>query len=385
MSTIINARSPYFIKYTPPAGFLNNVQLEIYIWDGDKNNPPTDVTYTLNKLAKDISTGNNVTFEISELIRDYLLTEYYTEAVDAVWVKVDATLTYVNNLPLTTTETFTYLALDGFGYFEDGSNPRTSISPAASSFTPMVLQSNLCVQFVRGREIKIPIFSETEPTITTNIPNDVWNFTEEFWATADVNWDETDVTQNITDSDDSGDKIQYLIISTTNAVTGNTITVTSTTGLAQSVTITIEEICEERFDRIRGIFYNKFGALQTMWLTKKSTIKTNVKAENFKRNTIDFTTSPPSYSIYKHNKKRFNVQASQSIETNTTLLNECLNEPIEQLLMSEQVWLENDALETSPVNLTTNSIVRKTGVNDKAMIQYGLNFDYAFEKINSVR
>jgi hypothetical protein len=385
MSTIINARSPYFIKYTPPAGFLNNVQLEIYIWDGDKNSPPTDVTYTLNKLAKDNSVGNNVTFEISELIRDYLLTEYYTEAVDAVWVKVDATLTYVNNLPLTTTETFTYLALDGFGYFEDGSNPRTSISPAASSFTPMVLQSNLCVQFVRGREIKIPIFSETEPTITTNIPNDVWNFTEEFWATADVNWDETNVTQNITDSDDSGDKIQYLIISTTNALTGNTITVTSTTGLAQSVTITIEEICEERFDRIRGIFYNKFGALQTMWLTKKSTIKTNVKAENFKRNTIDFTTSPPSYSIYKHNKKRFNVQASQSIETNTTLLNECLNEPIEQLLMSEQVWLENDALETSPVNLTTNSIVRKTGVNDKAMIQYGLNFDYAFEKINSVR
>ncbi|BCV04739.1 MAG: hypothetical protein CM15mV90_040 [uncultured marine virus] len=157
-------------------------------------------------------------------------------------------------MPLTTTETATYLALDGFGYFEDGSNPRTSISPAASSFTPMVLQSNLCVQFVRGREIKIPIFSETEPTITTNIPNDVWNFTEEFWATADVNWDETDVTQNITDSDDSGDKIQYLIISTTNAVTGNTITVTSTTGLAQSVTITIEEICEERFDRIRGYF-----------------------------------------------------------------------------------------------------------------------------------
>ena len=382
MSTIINARSPYFLKASGQTGTLVQVQWDIKIWSGVLTNPPSTIAYSIKKTPLEITSGNYVAIEISELIRDYLETEYYTEAVDAVWVNIDQTETF--NTGATNSVTNNYLALDGFGYFEEGANPRTSTDPTDTSFTPMVLQSNTCIPFVRGRDIKIPVFSEAEPTINTNIPDDVWNFTDEFWATADDNWNDTGQSQSITDSDDSADKIQYLVISTQNALSGNTITITSTSGNAQTVTLTIEEICEERFDRIRGIFYNKFGALQTLWLTKKSTISTKIQSENFKRNTIDFT-GTPNYSIYKHNKKRFNVKASQTTQTNTPLIGECLNEPVEQLLMSEQVWLENDALETKPVNLTNSSLTRKTGVNDKAMIQYSFTFDDAFEKINSVR
>tara|TARA_A200000159_G_scaffold60797_1_gene56310 strand:+ start:4315 stop:5466 length:1152 start_codon:yes stop_codon:yes gene_type:complete len=383
MSTIINTRSPYFIKESAQAGTMTSATFEIKIWDGIKTNPPTAVTYTITKTPLEISTGNFVVLEVSELIRDYLQTEYYTEAVDAVWVNIANTITFSGGSQ--TTGNDTYLAIDGFGYFEDGINPRTSTDPTASSFTPMVLQSNLCVQFVKGRDIKIPIFSEAEPTITTTATaNNQWDVVAEFWEQVASNWDSTGTTQNVVDSDDSDDKIQYIIISSNNLITGNTITVTSTTGPAQTQVITLEEICETRFDPIRSIFYNKFGALQTMWLTKKSTTETKVKSEEFKRNTVDFSGNP-AYSVFKHNKKRFNVKANQSIETNTTLLNECLNEPIEQLLMSEQVWLEDGALNTAPVNLKTQSLKRKIGVNDKVNIQYTLNFDYAFDKINSVR
>ena len=383
MSTIINTRSPYFLKFSGQSGTLTSATFNIKIWDGLVYNTPIDPTYTITKTPLQIAVGNYVVIEVSELIRDYLQTEYYTEAVDAVWVYIEQTLNFSGGS--STTGNATYLAIDGFGYFEDGINPRTSTDPTASSFTPMVLQSNLCVQFVRGRDIKIPIFSEAEPTITTTATaNNTWDVVAEFWEQAASNWDSTGTTQNVVDSDDSDDKIQYIIITSNNLQTGNTITVTSTTGPAQTQVITLEEICETRFDPIRSIFYNKFGALQTMWLTKKSTTETKVKSEEFKRNTINFI-GTPAYSVFKHNKKRFNVKANQSIETNTTLLNECLNEPIEQLLMSEQVWLEDGALNTAPVNLTTQSLKRKIGVNDKADIQYTLNFDYAFDKINSVR
>jgi hypothetical protein len=383
MSTIVNARSPYYIRYSSLTNQFTSVSLELRIWNGLKTSPPTNATYTITKTPLTATLGNYVVFEISELIRDYLETEYYTEAVDAVWVKADSTQTFVTGTTLTTTDY--YLALDGFGYFEEGINPRESTDPTTSSFTPMVLQSNLCVQFVRGRDVKIPIFSEAEPTIITGAgASNVWNLADTFWESADNNWDTADNEQSVVDSDNSDDKIQYIIITSDFINDGDTITVTSTVGPSQTQVITLEEICEPRYDTIRGIFYNKFGALQTMWLTKKSTITTKVKSEEFKRNTIDFN-GIPAYSIYKHNKKKFNIKANQSIDTNTTLLDECLNEPIEQMFMSEQIWLEDSQLDTLPVNLTTNSITRKTGVNDKAMIQYGIGFEYAFDKINSVR
>ena len=383
MSTIINTRSPYFLKFSGQSGTITSATFEIKIWDGLNYNTPISTNYTITKTPLTSNVGNYVVLEVSELIRDFLQTEYYTEAVDAVWVYISNTLNFVGGGQ--TTGNDTYLAIDGFGYFEEGINPRTSIDPTQSSYTPMLLQSNLCLQFVKGRDIKIPIFSEAEPTITTTATgSDVWNVVDEFWEQSSGSWDSTSVTQNVVDSDDSADKIQYIIITTDDLDTGDTITITSTVGNSQTQVITLEEICEPKYEAIRGIFYNKFGALQTMWLTKKSTIQTKVKSEEFKRNTIDFSTTP-AYSAYKHNRKRFNVKANQSIETNTTLLNECLNEPIEQLLMAEQVWLEDSNLDTKPVNLSTQSLTRKTGVNDKAEIQYTLNFDYAFEKINSVR
>ena len=113
----------------------------------------------------------------------------------------------------------------------------------------MVLQSNLCVQFVRGRDIKIPIFSEAEPNIITGAgASNVWNLADTFWESADNNWDTADNEQNVVDSDNSDDKIQYIIITSDFINTGDTITVTSTVGPSQTQVITLEEICEPRYD-----------------------------------------------------------------------------------------------------------------------------------------
>ena len=321
MSNIINARSPYYIRTISDPANNNGVDLayvthDIFIWSGDKvNDIPATPTYTIDKYVK-ASDDNFTLIEISELIRDYLETEYYSLATDAVWVKVekfrydDAT---VPNLLNPTTDETTYLALDGFGEFAEGINPRTSTDPTQSSFTPMVLQSNTCIPFVRGRDIKIPIFSEARPQAVTEITNSVWNFTDDFWDVADQNWNQTTTTIQVTDSDDSFDKIYYLIITTTNAISGDTITITSTVGNAQSVTLTINEVCEPKYEAYRSIFYNKFGALQSFWLPTKNVVSTGVKSEDHNATTIEASfSSAPSYSTYKHTKKRFQVEAQST-------------------------------------------------------------------------
>ena len=138
-----------------------------------------------------------------------------------------------------------------------------------------------------------------------------------------------------------------------------------------------------KYENYRAIFYNKFGALQSFWFPNKSTTALKTKSSTYKANTFSETTM--SYNQYKHNIKRFDVLGNDSIKLNTTLLNECLNEPIEQLLMAEQIWLEDEALKVLPVVVKTASQERKIGVNDKANIQYTLDFDYAFDRIQNVR
>ena len=383
MSTIINARSPYYLKYTKSGQQIERVEFRIYIYSGLLSAVPTTVTYRLEKIPLVAETDNNVVIEISQLIRDYLYTDYYTDAQDAVWVRVEDDIYDGDELPTSNNQTF--LAFDGFGDFEEGANPRQSTDPTQSSYTPMVLQSNMTVYFVSGRDIKIPVFSETAPTVTTDIGSGKWDGNDNFWETVNVAWQNVDNDLTITDSNNSADKIQYVILTSEGAVTGDTITFTSTVGNSQTQVVTLVEICEPRFDKYRSVFYNKFGALQSFWLTKKSVITTNVKDEKYQSNLIDASGSSVTYNIRKHNKKRFQVLANQLITTNTPLLKENQNEPLEQLLVSEQVWLEETQDNALPVVIRTSNLQRKTGVNDKAMIQYSLDFEYAFNKINDIR
>lgn len=382
MSTIINARSPYYIKLEPsnPLDVLSYANVNLYIYSGSfTTDKPVSATYTLNE--KTFLNTNYTILEVSELIRDYLYTEYFTLAIDGVWVEIDYSL-YDSSDVLLNSGNLDYLAFDGFGYLNEGANPRQSTDPTNESHTPMVLQTNQTVYFVKGRDIRIPLFVEPQPTATSNISLGVWNDVDLYWEAVNVSWEYVNIPIPIPNSNISTEKITYLIIQSDYVETGDTVTIQSNSGNNQTITIKFIEYCEPKFEPYRIIFYNKFGALQDIWTTKKSVISTSVTDESYNSNVMDFTSSP-SYSIYKHTKKRFNVKSNQSILLNTDFIIEELNEPIEQMLMSEQAWIEN-SIETIPVILKSKSLTRKTRVNDK-LIQYNFEFNYAFDTIQNIR
>jgi hypothetical protein len=83
----------------------------------------------------------------------------------------------------------------------------------------------------------------------------------------------------------------------------------------------------------------------------------------------------------------------ESISLNTNYLSEEYNEVIKQLMMSEQVWLtrlDNPAPDSNNLETVlavipkTQSLTYKTSLNDR-LVQYTVDFDYAFDKINTVR
>jgi hypothetical protein len=68
---------------------------------------------------------------------------------------------------------------------------------------------------------------------------------------------------------------------------------------------------------------------------------------------------------------------------NTGFYEESFNEVIRQMLLSEQVWVY-DGTNTLPINLKSNTLLFKKGVNDK-LISYTISFDYAYDKINNIQ
>ena len=387
MSTIINTRSPFYKKISNAS--LAKAILELYVWTGEyADRVAADKKYTITK--EELGTNNYVTFELSELIRDYMITEYNDYATDTLWVDADVTIYdsagAIVQVDSQDTTTYPFLAIDGYGYFEDGINPRS-----VEYTTPMVLQHNTTIYFYGGYDIKIPIYAEAA-TVTAVLDTDAganvnWNEANNFWDTYDVNWGDGDEDQEITDNGNTNQKIQYLILTDTEYLSdGDTVTISSdSANYPDDVVITLKKVCEPKYTPLSVIFYNKYGALQNLWFFKKSMTDISISSNKFKNNIIDFDNSggSPSYSLSKHQEKIFMANGKESITMNTGFYEESFNEVIRQMLLSEQVWVY-DGTNTLPINLKSNTLLFKKGVNDK-LISYTVSFDYAYDKINNIQ
>lgn len=186
----------------------------------------------------------------------------------------------------------------------------------------------------------------------------------------------------------SSDKIQYVVISQTNGFTGGTVTITDGLNKSLSQVITLEEIACTKFTPFRVIFYNRFGALQDIIFSKKSIKQLEVDFDRFKRSTINFNESTFSYDTYKAQKQRIDIQGTESITLNTDFLDEDISNPIQELLVSQQIWIDENIANTqtsiSPVIIKTSNVEFKTSVNNK-VVNYTIDFEFANDKIQDIR
>jgi hypothetical protein len=440
MATKINTRSPFFIKVQPSIGGINKVSASLYIYDGVKEtDKPTSAQYTIEKFP--LSGNDFVSFEISELVRDYLdinfnqertedayierieldggvfeqnslLTNFSLDLDDdyssgTSWVEVDflvtkdvtgtsttessfnlidsgasfSTTVAVGDTIFNTTDSTSakiteivsdtqvvldadimdldesyevranyyndYIAFDGYGYFEDGANPELSRT---------LLQSNTDIYYLEGESLQVPVFSEEVTSV-------------KFYNNGSLH-----TTRTISSSDNSSLQISYpSSISTTDK-----IEVISASG---TETINVYPTQECKYTPHKITFVNKFGALQNIYFFKKSTESLNTTDSTFKSNT--FNEFDLRYDLQKHQYKTFQKTGRENVSMNTGFVSEEYNSVIKELLLSEQVWITKDN-EILPINVKTKSLSYKTSVNDK-LIDYTIEFDFAFDKVNNIR
>ena len=326
---------------------LDRAELQLYIYDGTSGGyTASDLKYTLSKSR--ISTQDNILFEISELVRDYIDLTFNNDYLSKTkWVTAITRLYDADGTEFSTGSTVTnhYLALDGYGYFEDGINPQLSDN---------LLMTNTRIYLPENTAGKLPILAEGVGKVIID-----------------------SATTQVTDNGNSNQKIQYLTI----PANSNTIQVYDTDDATLLATVTVDNVCEPKFTPYKITFVNKHGAYQDVYMFKKSIERMNVKDEVYKANIIDASTL--TYATYKGQQERYNVSATKSLEMNTGFVDENFNQAIEELLLSENVWIRWEG-KTLPVLVKTKDMTYKTSLNDK-LINHTLQFEFAFSKINNIK
>lgn len=275
--------------------------------------------YTIIKNA----INNVVVFDISEISRDYI-THTFGSSNPASTIAISTTITQYTGLNGTGTATalsaVSDVGYDGYGEFSEGINPKIGS-------TGQAIQTNTDIYLPDNTASYIPInYSTGKIAIST-----------------------TDTIKQI----------------------GSPL-----------VTFTINRVCDTKYGSTKVTFVNKFGALQELYFFFKQQETLNVSSENYKANVVT-NTSPATYSTTQHQVSTYNVNAKETISLNTPFVADNYNLVLEQLLLSEHIWLTKDSI-TYPIIPKTKSLQFKTSVNDR-LVQYTMEFEYAFDKINNIR
>lgn len=141
------------------------------------------------------------------------------------------------------------------------------------------------------------------------------------------------------------------------------------------VTTTLYITDECRYTPVDIAFQNKEGALQILTFFK-------AKSESLSTSKEEFESNRGQPLDGNHQFVKFNSQGREKFKVNSGFVDESMNETFKELLLSNTVWQYKDEV-FIPLTVSTSSLEYKTRQKDR-LINYEIEFDYAFNAINNV-
>lgn len=362
---------------------LSEATLKLWIYDGQAGSYDTaNPNYTITKTK--LSSEETILFEIGELAKDYISLSFngsYNTAKLTSWVSYEIENVFDKGLSTqkNVTDTGTLLGTHAYGYFEDEINPQ---------LTNPLQQSNTCIYWKNDERVRIPLYSgqslyDVEWYIGDDIvKTDVYgtNLNRVTADTIDYKADHTKILKADATHIGNTDKDDYTE-SSFGPIGANKAIVKTKDGTEVTVYVTFIEECKNTPYKVT--FLNKFGVLQDIWMFGRRNERAEASRETFKVNTIESTTTQTFYPTYKATDKVHNVDGKKSLVLNTGFVCEDYNEVIQQLMFSEKVWIHEDN-KVFPIVPKDNALEYKTNLYDK-LLNFTINFDYAYSELNLVR
>jgi hypothetical protein len=153
---------------------------------------------------------------------------------------------------------------------------------------------------------------------------------------------------------------------------------TSATGEVSGVTIK-RQPCD-KYTSIKCVFINKFGVHQEFYFFAKKVDSFNSSGDKYISNIV---ANDGSYDVRKHQMVDFNKNGKVSYNLSTGYVGQEVNPYIQEILLSEQVWLVLGG-SVVPVTVNTKSVEYKTTLNDK-LVSYTMDFEQSNDTISTIK
>jgi len=371
---------------------LKKATLQLWVYTGlfDGSNKTANPVYVINKPTK---TGDTIiSFEISELIDDYINVQFdgtYESISQSAWAEWIITRTYddgtvdgddtgeaTGKIPINGSG----LCWSGYGYFEQGVNPDLLLNRA-------LMQTNTTVYAPSGEIVNVPIFTGDggsskviykKGDTVVDIINEYTVVTD---VTADMNIYTADTTSLSADviSFSSSESEQVSIASS--VLDYDTIEIENADGSFTYVNVKYLQEC--KYDPNKVYFVNKFGVVQEMWFFKRRDDSVTVSRDMYTKNIIQNGVVDSSYSVNSAQNATLNVNSKKSLRLNTGFVDEQFGDVMKELILTRNAWILDNG-KVYPIMPVADSLSIKKSVNDK-LIDYSMDFEYAYDTINNVR
>ena len=372
----INVRSPFYVEKTTSEPII---QLNLRVWRGGPIlERPTLATYTLEKESVD----GKAIFEISELVRDYIVQGDSIYALNTVWVEAE-----VVDFTLAASTTETYLATEGYTTHTEAVQKTGDAFTDSFVMLPTDMYGNYRLTGAQGE------------TSMCQIMTNATNFTD---------WE---VTENYKDGTTLTYQYTPVLVGSSNTIIQTLLLTEDTVSVdfdLDGETATLHHdifdcnkyntpLPEDSVGYTRPLYYdadlqrpvvlnyvNKYGAKNSFAFTLKHTEDITSTSESFKRNVVNYGSL--STTNVEHASRKLVKAAKQSFTINTDYINEYYVQQLEELILSEYVWASIPHVSSGliPVTITDKKIAKKNHINDK-LIQYTFTLEVARDYINTIR
>ena len=331
MANNIGVRSPHFVTFGAVGGVF--FRLSININQGEKS-------YVLEKSGGvQVGTSTNQSFDISELVRDYIDITY------------DGTMDSGTHISDYTNGHCVRVGL-GWQVF-DVDNPPQGTQPISTGGVTVIAYDSYKLFDEPGVNAAFP---QEDILLTTN------KITIPEGESMTVYYTSGTGSSEIVESYDFG----------VSHPEGNII--------LTGYTLEMERYECSKHDPVKLVFVNRYGMLQELWFFGRTTESSSVKSEDYKSSNIAYN---GVYNRFEHQFKRFDVFAKKKYIINSGFVGEHYNPSISEMLMSEQVWMHIDGT-VRPITIVSSDVTYKTSLNDK-LVEYTLEVEQANDLISTMR
>ena len=372
----INTRSPFYVEKTTSEPVI---QLNLRVWRGTSiGQRPTTATYVLEKE----SVGGKAIFEISELVRDYIVQGDSIYALNTCWVETE-----INDFTSSAVTTETYLATEGYTTHTEAVQKTGDAFTDSFVMLPTDMYGNYRLTGAQGE------------TSMCQVMTNATNYTD--WV----------VTTNYKDGTTLSYTYTPVLVASSNTIIQTILLTEDTVSVDFDLNGATATLHHDIFDcnkyntplpvnsplYTRPLYYdadlqrpvvlnyvNKYGAKNSFAFTLKHTEEITSTSESFKRNVVNYGSL--STANVEHASRKLVKASKQSFTINTDYINEYYVQQLEELILSEYVWASIPHVSSSliPVTITDKKIAKKNHINDR-LIQYTFSIEVARDYINTIR